>query len=254
MFPLGDENQTLRFPLITAAIIAANALVWVLVQGFGSDPALAVSVCRFGLIPGDLLGIVTPGTQIRVSAELACVMDGHSNPVSVVTSMFMHGGWFHILGNMWFLWVFGDNVEDVMGPVRFILFYVLCGLAAAAAQIVTEPSSIVPMVGASGAIGGVMGAYALLFPRIRVNTLIFLGFYITTVALPAYVLLGYWFVLQLLGGLPALAQNSPGGVAFWAHIGGFLAGVLLIHPFVKPEYLAEHRRHTRGLRSRHRLF
>ena len=155
---------------------------------------------------------------------------------------------------MWFLWVFGDNIEDVMGPLRFALFYLLCGLAAAAAQIVTDPDSTVPMVGASGAIGGVMGAYALLFPRVHVHTFVFLGFYMTTIALPAFVMLGYWFVLQLVGGLPALAQNSAGGVAFWAHIGGFLAGVVLVYPMVNRRYLDEHRRHTRALGSRHRLF
>jgi membrane associated rhomboid family serine protease len=151
--------------------------------------------------------------------------------------MFMHGGWFHIIGNMWFLWVFGDNVEDVMGPVRFVVFYLLCGLGAAAAQVFTDLSSTLPMVGASGAIGGVMGAYALLFPRARVKTLIFLGFFITTISVPAVFMLGYWFLLQVLGGLPALG-SAKGGVAFWAHIGGFVAGVVLIGLFARADYLA----------------
>jgi membrane associated rhomboid family serine protease len=155
---------------------------------------------------------------------------------------------------MWFLWVFGDNVEDVMGRVRFAVFYLLCGLAAAFAQIVTDPTSITPMVGASGAIGGIMGAYAFLFPRVRVHTFIFLGFYMTTVAIPAVFMLGYWFALQLLGGLPALAQSSAGGVAFWAHIGGFVAGIVLVKLFVNDSYLTEHRRHMRRLPSRHRFF
>jgi membrane associated rhomboid family serine protease len=147
--------------------------------------------------------------------------------------MFMHGGWFHIIGNMWFLWVFGDNVEDEMGPVRFLVFYVLCGLAAAFAQIVTAPASLVPMVGASGAIGGVMGAYALLFPRVRVRLLIILVFYVTTITVPAIFMLGYWFLLQLLQGIPALGSEE-GGVAFWAHVGGFLAGVALVWLFRRP--------------------
>lgn len=253
MFPLSDENQTLRFPLVTAVIILVNVAVWVFVQGLGADRALATSVCQFGLIPADLLGIAEPGSRVRISREMLCVIDGNSNPSAAVTSMFMHGGWFHILGNMWFLWVFGDNVEDVMGRLRFVVFYLLCGLAAAAAQILTDPTSITPMVGASGAIGGIMGAYAFLFPRVRVNTFIFLGFYITTLAVPAVFMLGYWFLLQLLGGLPALSQNSAGGVAFWAHIGGFLAGIALVKLFVNDSFLTQHRRHMRRFTSRHRF-
>ena len=144
--------------------------------------------------------------------------------------MFMHGGWLHLIGNMWFLWVFGDNVEDAMGPSRFILFYLLSGLVASAAQIATDTNSIIPMVGASGAIGGVMGAYALLYPRARVRTLVFLGFFITTLSVPALFILAWWFVVQLVSGLPALGRQG-GGVAFWAHIGGFLAGILLVTLF-----------------------
>ena len=142
-----------------------------------------------------------------------------------------------------------------MGPFRFIAFYLLCGLAAAAAQIATDLSSTIPMVGASGAIGGVMGAYALLFPKARVNTLIFLGFYITTIAVPALLMLGYWFLIQLLSGLPALG-SSKGGVAFWAHIGGFLGGLALIHAFTRADYLAAHasRRPSRRQRSDSRWF
>jgi membrane associated rhomboid family serine protease len=161
--------------------------------------------------------------------------------LTVLSSMFMHGSWFHILGNMWFLWVFGNNVEDIMGRVRYVLFYLLCGLAAAVAQILTSPHSLVPMVGASGAIGGVMGAYAATYPRARVETLVFLGFFVRTISVPALGMLGYWFVLQLLGGLPSLAQDSAGGVAFWAHVGGFLAGVILVYVFRDPDLVAAHR-------------
>ncbi len=253
MFPLRDENPTIRIPYAVIAVIIINALVWFFVQGFGGERDLARSLCLYALIPGDLLGLVNEGTRVQVSANLACALDGSPNPTSLVTSMFMHGGWFHILGNMWFLWVFGDNIEDVMGPVRFVVFYILCGLAAAFAQIVTDPSSPIPMVGASGAIGGVMGAYALLYPRTHVHTLIFLGFYVTTVAIPAVFMLGYWFVLQLLGGLPALG-SSTGGVAFWAHIGGFVAGIALIHLFKKPEYMAAHEAQPPRQSSRHRWF
>jgi len=240
MFPLSDENPRNRLPFATIALIVLNVLVWTLLQGLGSESSLAESLCLFGLVPGDLLGNINPGTRIALSPNLVCQFDGIGNPTSLLTSMFMHGGWFHIIGNMWFLWVFGDNVEDVMGPIRFVVFYLLCGLAAAFAQILADTSSTIPMVGASGAIGGVMGAYALLFPRVRVKTLIFLGFYVTVLSVPAIFMLGYWFVLQLLQGLPALG-STQGGVAFWAHIGGFLAGVALIGLFRRADYLASHR-------------
>lgn len=230
MFPLRDENPTRHRPYAVMVIITLNALAWLLVQGLGFQEPLARSICLYGLVPGDLLGHLPAGTRIDLGGGLACQFDGHGNPLTLLSSMFLHGGWFHIIGNMWFLWVFGDNIEDVMGPVRFVVFYVLCGLAAAMAQILSDPGSAVPMVGASGAVSGVMGAYALLYPRSRVHTLIFLGFFVTTVAVPAVVMLGYWFVLQLLGGLPALG-SSGGGVAFWAHIGGFLAGLAMVLVF-----------------------
>jgi len=159
------------------------------------------------LIPGELLGRLRPGTAIELGPDINCVIS-HPNWWTPFTSMFMHGGWFHIIGNMWFLWVFGNNVEDVMGRARFVVFYVLCGLAAAAAQTFSNPSSAIPMVGASGAIGGVMGAYAFLYPRAHVHTLIILGFYMRTVAVPASFMLGYWFLLQILGGLPKLGVAS----------------------------------------------
>ncbi|MDP6376872.1 MAG: rhomboid family intramembrane serine protease [Pseudomonadales bacterium] len=253
MFPLRDENPTLRTPYAVIAIIALNAVAWFALQGLGSDVALARSLCLYGLIPGDLLGQLPTGTQINLGSGLVCQFDGTSNPVSLLSSMFMHGGWFHIIGNMWFLWVFGDNIEDVMGPVRFVIFYLVCGLAAAGAQIMTDPSSAIPMVGASGAIGGVMGAYALLYPRHHVHTLIFLGFFATTVAVPAIFMLGYWFLLQILGGLPTIG-SSGGGVAFWAHIGGFLAGLVCVHLFKRPDYMAAHQGQPARHSSRHRWF
>ena len=237
MFPLRDENPTARKPFAVIAVIVLNALTWGFVQGFGGDFPLAQSLCLHGLIPGELLGLIDMGHQLPMGPNLVCTLDGNANPATLLTSMFLHGGWFHILGNLWFLWVFGDNIEDVMGPLRFIVFYLLCGLAAAFAQILSDPDSAIPMVGASGAIGGVMGAYALLYPRARVQTLLVLGFYITTIGVPAFVMLGYWFLLQILGGLPALG-SSEGGVAFWAHIGGFVAGLALIHPFKRPGYAA----------------
>lgn len=233
MFPISDDNPRAHLPIATFVLIGMNVLVWAAVQGLGSPRELAESMCLYALVPGELLGHVEPGTQIPVSANLVCQFDGDANVTTLVTSMFMHGGWFHIIGNMWFLWVFGDNVEDEMGPVRFVIFYLLCGLAAAAAQIVANPESLVPMVGASGAIGGVMGAYALLFPRVRVNLLIILGFYVTTIAVPAVFMLGYWFLLQLVQGIPTIGAEG-GGVAFWAHAGGFLAGLSLVKLFRRP--------------------
>lgn len=237
MFPLRDENPTELIPFITVAIILANVAVWLTVENAGLGRPFLDALCNYGSIPGELTGALSPGQALPLGSY-DCVAGG-ATWSTVLTSMFLHGSWGHLIGNMWFLWVFGDNVEDVMGPIRFVVFYLLCGLAAAFAQIGSDTDSIIPMVGASGAIGGVMGAYALLFPRVKVNTLIFLGFYVTTLRVPAIFMLGYWFVLQLLQGLPALG-STQGGVAFWAHIGGFLAGIALIYVFRRSDYLANH--------------
>jgi len=248
VIPYRDENETVRTPVITLALIAINALVWFLVQGAGATYPLLASVCNLGLIPGELMGSATPGTATPLGEGLACVVDPGRAPEHVFTSMFLHGGWMHLIGNMWFLWLFGNNVEDSMGRGRFILFYLLCGIGAAAAQVLADPDSIVPMVGASGAISGVMGAYVVLYPRVRVFTLVPLGFFITSFALPAWVMLGYWMALQIFGGL-AGPQGEGGGVAFWAHVGGFVAGVVLIKLFARREYIAEHQ--ARHWRPRH---
>jgi rhomboid family protein len=240
VFPYRDENETVRPPVVTVAIIIVTVLVWILVQGAGSAIRVAASTCNFGLIPGELLLRVKPGDGFPMGEGMACLMDPGRAPEHILYSMFLHGSWLHILGNMWFLWIFGNNVEDSMGRVRFAIFYLVCGLAAAAAQVLAEPSSMIPMVGASGAISGVMGAYVLLYPRVRVFTLVFLGFFITSIALPAWVFLGYWFALQVLSGV----ARAAGGVAVWAHVGGFIAGVILIKLFAREEYIAEHRART----------
>ncbi|MEM8684678.1 MAG: rhomboid family intramembrane serine protease, partial [Pseudomonadota bacterium] len=182
------------------------------------------------------------GTRIPLSESTACSLGGSSTWHTLVSSMFLHGSWFHLIGNMWFLWIFGNNVEDSMGHGRFIVFYLLCGIAAAGAQVIVDTSSTIPMVGASGAIGGVMGAYILLFPRVNVHLLIILGFYITTVAVPAVFMLGYWFVLQLVSGVGSLGSTG-GGVAFWAHAGGFIAGAALVLLFRNKQRLARHPHH-----------
>jgi membrane associated rhomboid family serine protease len=162
---------------------------------------------------------------------------------TLFTSMFLHGGWLHLLGNMWFLWIFGNNVEDSMGRGRFVTFYLASGLLAAAAQMAAQPSSAIPMVGASGAISGVMGAYLVLYPKVRVHMLVFLGFFVTTFAVPAYFMLVYWMLLQVLGSA-ATAGVEGGGVAYMAHLGGFVAGVVLIKLFAKGELVEAHRRYV----------
>ncbi len=241
MFPYKDENPTELTPIATIGIIVVNAVAWLVVQGMGASEPLARSVCQLGLIPGELLRSAPPGTTVPLGPGLQCVLTAEPHWWTVLTSMFMHGGWLHVLGNMWFLWVFGNNIEDSMGHARFVAFYLLSGVAAAAAQVLVSPSSVVPMVGASGAISGVMGAYILLYPRVRVHTLVTLGFFVTTVALPAYVMLGYWFVLQLLLGTVGALSRMEGGVAFWAHVGGFVAGLVLVKLFANPEFLERRR-------------
>jgi membrane associated rhomboid family serine protease len=229
MFPLYDENPTHHRTFITLLLIATNAAAWVLIQGMGFDPALTKSIFSYGLIPAELLKTIPAGTSVPLSNHLSYTIESTPHWATVLTSMFMHGGWLHIIGNMWFLRVFGDNVEDSMGSFRFVIFYLLCGLAAAGAQMALSPNSAVPMVGASGAISGVMGAYVLLYPRAPIHTLVFLGFFVTRIIVPAYFMLGYWFLLQLLG----VMGTKSGGVAFAAHVGGFITGCVLIFFFKK---------------------
>ncbi|HEY2804830.1 MAG TPA: rhomboid family intramembrane serine protease [Gemmatimonadales bacterium] len=239
MIPYRDENETVRTPVITIAIIVINFAVWILIQGAGSEPALSTSVCNLGLIPGELTLLAKVGSGFSMGKGMACLMDAGRAPQHILYSMFLHGSWMHIIGNMWFFWLFGNNVEDAMGRGRFVIFYLLCGLAAAAAQVATSPASIVPMVGASGAISGVMGAYVVLYPRVRVFTLVPLGFFLTTVALPAWAMLGYWFALQLFSGVVQVGNAASGGVAVWAHAGGFITGAVLIKLFTRSEYMSQ---------------
>ncbi len=217
MIPLHDDNPTSRFPFVTIGLIAASTLVFL--WQLSLPPAAAEqAVYSYGVIPAVLFG------EARLSADLAAVPP----MLSVLTSMFMHGGWMHLIGNMLYLWIFGNNIEDATGHGRFIVFYLLSGVAAAMSQALVDPASTVPMIGASGAIAGVLGAYALLFPRAHVLVLVPLGFFITTIRVPAMLVLGFWFVLQFVQS--AMAPTGGGGVAYWAHIGGFLAGLALIVP------------------------
>jgi membrane associated rhomboid family serine protease len=243
VIPYHDENETQRTPYITFVLIALSVFAWLFVQGAGSETALAASVCDLGLIPGELTGTASPGARFPMGEGLFCRVDPGSQLSNVITSMFLHGSWMHLIGNMWFLWLFGNNVEDAMTRPRFALFYLLCGLAAALLQVAFNPGSIVPMVGASGAISGVMGAYLVLYPRVRVFTMVPLGFFFTNVALPAWFMLIYWAALQLLGGFTSVGSEETGGVAFWAHVGGFVAGLVLVKLFARPAGIREHRSH-----------
>jgi membrane associated rhomboid family serine protease len=242
VFPIRDDNPHFLTPVVTYGIIATNVLAWVFVQHLGSEAGLARSLCDLGLIPGELLGLAKPGTTVPLSPHYVCSVDPHGDWLTLLTHMFLHGGWLHLIGNMWFLWIFGNNVEDSMGHARFVLFYLLCGIAAAALQMFATPASPIPMVGASGAIGGVMGAYVVLYPRVHVYMLIWFGFYVNTVAVPAIFMLLYWLALQLLGAAMS-AGAEHGGVAFWAHVGGFVTGALLVLLFRDPELVARHPYH-----------
>jgi len=245
MFPYKDDNPTILTPYVTIAIIVVTCLVWVFVQHAGIDPGLSRSVCNLGAIPARLFGLPVEPVNTPRGPVLMCEGAPRGAWYTLLSSVFLHGGWFHLIGNMLFLWVFGNNVEDSMGPGRFVIFYVLCGVFAALAQILVQRGSPVPMVGASGAISGVMGAYLILYPRVRVHVLVFLGIFITTLTVPAYVMLIYWAFLQAVGSLPTLAGSAAGGgVAFLAHLGGFAAGIALIKVFSKPELIAAHRVRT----------
>ena len=239
MFPDRDENETIRTPYATFVLIGLTVGTWLLVQGAGFGLPLARSICELGLIPGELTLSVPPGTRFPMGDGLVCLTDPGRQTAHILTSMFLHGSWMHLLGNMWFLWIFGNNVEDAMGRLRFVAFYLLTGVAAALAQVVLNPASAVPMVGASGAISGVMGAYIVLYPHVRVFMIVPLGFILTSMAWPAWMMLGYWLLLQFVSGLTVIGQEG-GGVAFWAHFGGFVAGVILVKLFARPAYVAQH--------------
>ena len=233
MIPISDDNPTLRTPVVTYALLGTLLVVWMLGQGGGLDTyQLIASVCNYGMVPGELTGGAPLGLAIPMAPDVALVVDDEPiNVLTPLTSMFLHGGWGHLLGNALYLWVFGNNIEDSMGRARFLAFYLLCGLAAAATHVLLEQSSPVPTVGASGAISGVLGGYLLLYPKVRVRT------YFPPVFLfrvPAWLILILWFAQQVLTGLPQLSQMRPdasAGVAVWAHVGGFVAGVLLVRLF-----------------------
>jgi membrane associated rhomboid family serine protease len=243
MFPISDDAPTLRFPIVTVLILLSLAAAWVMLQGAGFDERmLAASVCNLGLVAGEVTHQAPLGSAVQIAEGMLCVVD--DDPINLLTpftSMFLHGGWMHLLGNGLFLWVFGNNVEDSMGRIRFFFFYLLCGLAAAAAQVFQAPASPVPMIGASGAISGVLGGYLVLYPRVPVNVLIPIFIFIQIVKLPAYLVLLIWIGMQLLNASTGLET----GVAVWAHIGGFVAGMLLVKPFESEALVKERLRRLR---------
>jgi membrane associated rhomboid family serine protease len=218
MIPLRDENPSGTPPIVTIAFIVLCVLVFLWQLSFGAEGGERI-VYALGVVPAVLLG------QGQLPPDLSLVAPW----MTIFTSMFMHGGWMHLIGNMLYLWIFGDNVEDAMGHGRFVVFYLVCGAAAVFAQALPEPGSTVPMVGASGAISGVLGAYLLLYPHARVLVVIPFGFYFHPMRIPAGLVLVLWFGLQLLSN--TMAQPGQGGVAFRAHIGGFVAGMILIAIF-----------------------
>ena len=233
MFPLKDDVPSRSFPLVTVALIVVNVAIYFYEFALWFDPTGGTAqggrlyeafLFEFGLLPCRLAEQCPP----RLTTSLA----GAPAPwLTVLTSMFVHGGLFHVAGNMLYLWIFGDNVEDVMGRRRFLVFYLLCGGVAAAAQALANPASAVPMVGASGAVSGALGAYLLLYPNARVWTLIMFGFFWRVVPIPALVVLGFWIVVQLVNALVTFGEDKAGGVAFLAHVGGFVAGMALVHVF-----------------------
>lgn len=217
MIPFKDDNPTRTFPFFTIGLIILNTILFILQITYPADPEKIVY--SYGAIPHFLLTFKT-------------IQPIH--PVlTVFSSMFMHGGLLHLVSNMLYLWIFGNNIEDRLGHIRFIIFYLLCGTVAAYTHAITEPSSMIPMVGASGAVSGILGAYLLLFPRARVYTLIFLGFFIQIVRLPAFFVIGLWIVIQFINGMVSKGLAAQRGVAWFAHIGGFGFGFLTIRLFLK---------------------
>ncbi len=230
--PLYDDNPTRRLPIVTIALIGLCVLVYGWQVSLGPR-AGDLAVYSYGVIPAVLFGYADLPQPLQVVPPWA----------SLLTSMFMHGGVLHLGGNMLYLWIFGNNVEDSMGRGRFLLFYLLCGVAAALAQSVTHPMSEIPMLGASGAIGGVLGAYLVLHPRANVRVLMWIIIFVRLINVPALIVLGFWFAGQILSGVMT-PTSDDGGVAFWAHIGGFVAGAALIFVFKRREVPVMEPAHT----------
>ena len=225
--PLKDINPTRRRPVVTYALIAANVAVFIYQLSLGSRLGNAF-VAAYGAVPFEITRMTDLVGDVKAGLPLLHFPGPYPIFLTLFTSMFLHGGLAHLGGNMLFLWIFGNNVEDILGPVRFVIFYLACGLAAHALHIASDPSSMIPTVGASGAVSGLLAAYLVAFPRARILTLMFLGFFVRMAVLPAFVIIIYWFVIQFVFAFASLGGTGGGGVAFFAHVGGFLAGIALI--------------------------
>jgi membrane associated rhomboid family serine protease len=224
MFPLRDTIPSRSFPIITVVIICLNLLIFFYEFTLGAKAETLIS--SLGMIPASFANFLS----VDISSWPPLIL-------TLFSSVFLHGSWFHVISNMWYLWIFGDNIEDRTGHLRFLLFYLLCGLLAGIAHIVMNPLSEIPTIGASGAVAGIMGAYIVLFPRSKITTLIFLVIFIQIVRIPAIIFLGFWFLLQLLSGTFSLGiVEQSGGVAWWAHIGGFFTGMIFVFLFKKRSY------------------
>ena len=235
LIPLRDENPRVIIPKVTYAIVALNIAVFLLQMGFGPDQKSNLEfTISYGLIPARATGVSSDeivkaweeSLSVRSEQQIHLDANVHSPVITIITSMFMHGGFMHILWNMVFIWIFADNVEGLFGHTRFLIFYIICGIGAAIAQIISDPSSFIPMVGASGAIAGVLGAYMVSFPKAKV--IAFLPFFFwwgMTMRIPAIYYLGFWFLIQLTNGLGTIGLDTTGGVAWFAHIGGFVTGI-----------------------------
>ncbi|SRR5579884_347597 len=216
MIPISDDPVRRTVPIITIALILVNVLVFLYELSLGNR--LEGFVQAFGAVPLE----ITSGRDLPPAAPLGNVY------LTILTSMFMHGGWLHLISNMLYLWVFGDNVEDRFGHLGYLAFYLICGAVATLAQVAIAPDSTLPSIGASGAIAGVLGAYLVMFPSARVRTVLVLGIFILIPRIPALLLIGFWFLLQIVSGLAQIGvAQETGGVAFWAHVGGFIAGAVL---------------------------
>jgi rhomboid family protein len=234
MIPIRDDTPRFSTPYITYFLVALNTVVFLFELTF-PVPQRDLLMCTFGEVPLRITALLTGVHHVNLPIAGLVNVNAQTALVPVLTSMFMHAGWLHLIFNMWFLWIFGDNLEDYLGHFWYLVFYLVAGAAGAALHTALNPLSPIPSVGASGAIAGVMGAYLVLFPSARVTTLVPF-FFIFFVRLPAWLVLGYWFVLQFLSGTAtaiAYSNQTTGGVAFWAHVGGFAAGVALIKLFPK---------------------
>jgi membrane associated rhomboid family serine protease len=234
VIPLRDANPTRRTPVVTIGLVVACLVVfaWELgLQVSGGDAALDSFIATWGVVPADLAAAWTGGSILGLETA------------TLITSQFLHSGWIHLLGNLLFLWIFANNIEDDLGRPAFLTFYLGGGAIAGLTQVLMDPSSTIPMIGASGAIASVLGAYLVLYPRARITSLVFLGFFYQLIDVPAVVVLGFWFVLQLIDGLASLGiAGAGGGVAFFAHIGGFVAGVVAARALL----VVRRRRHGPG--------